>query len=154
MNAQPFLIGEGWMEVPDGNPTAEALFMRHYSRRPGGRKRRGLICGPGFKMVLLWPDARALFVWRRSLHRADDQVGVNCAVFRNEGAGLSSALIQLADAIAFARWPGERHFTFVDAAQTTRGRAASSPAGACFVHAGWRQCGVTEKGLVILERLP
>ena len=32
MNVQPFLFGEGWIEVRDGNDTARALFDRHYSR--------------------------------------------------------------------------------------------------------------------------
>jgi hypothetical protein len=152
VNAQPFLIGEGWMEVLDGNLTAEALYRRHYSRRPGERKKRGLIVGPGEKMVLLWHDARALFAWRKELFRADDQLGVNCAVFRNEGAG--SELIRAADALAWRRWPGERLFTFVDGLETFTRRSRHAPPGACFIHAGWRPCGQTKGGLAILERLP
>lgn len=153
MNTQPFLIGEGWMQVLDGNASAETLYRRHYSRKPGTRKKRGLIVGPGFKLVLLWHDGTALFAWRKEKHRRDGQVGVNCAIFRNEGAALSSDLIRSADAIADRRWPGERHFTFVDAAKTATRRSAKAEPGACFIHAGWRRCGETALGLVILERV-
>lgn len=151
MNAQPWLIGEGWVEVLDGDLTAETLYGRHYSRRPGKRKKAGLIVGPGEKLVLLWPDARALFAWRRSKHWRGGQTGINCAVFRNEGAGLSSELIRAADEIAFRRWPGERHFTFVDADQTRARRSRSGQPGACFIHAGWSPAGMSRKGLHILE---
>lgn len=38
MNMQPFLLGgDDWLQVLDGDATAEALFKRHYSRRPGMR---------------------------------------------------------------------------------------------------------------------
>ena len=106
MNTQPFLFGEGWIEVKDGNPTGRAIFDNHYSRYryADGRKPK-LYVGPGEKMVLLTPCARALFVWRKFIS-GDGQKGVNCAIFRNEGAGLSSDLIKQADAIADARWPG------------------------------------------------
>ena len=154
MNAQPDFFGAIWIEVRDGNPTAETLFRRHYSRRPGERKKRGLIFGPGEKLLLISPDACAMFAWRKEKFRADKQQGVNCAVFRNEGSGLSSTLIRAANALAWSRWPGERHFTFVDAAKTSRRRGRRSVAGACFIHAGWRPCGKTERGLDILEIVP
>src|SRR5215471_13092009 len=106
---QPFLpmIDFAWIEVKDGNDTARALFDQHYSRYHYADGRQpALFVGPGEKMVLLWPDARAVFVWRRFLSR-DGQAGVNCAIFRNEGAGLSSDLIRLACERAWKRWPGE-----------------------------------------------
>ena len=34
MNVQPFLIGQDWIEVRDGDPTARDIFKRHYSYRP------------------------------------------------------------------------------------------------------------------------
>lgn len=51
---QPFLFGEGWIAVKDGNATARAVFDRHYSRKryADGRK-PVLFVGPGEKMVLL-----------------------------------------------------------------------------------------------------
>lgn len=150
MNTQPFLFGDGWIAVKDGNASARALFDRHYSRRRyrGGRK-RALFVGPGEKMVLLTPCARAVFVWRK-FRSADAQRGVNCAVFRNEGAGRSSALIREADAMAFARWPGERHYTYVNPR-----KVRSLNPGFCFQMAGWRRCGITKcHRLVILELEP
>lgn len=140
-----------WVPILDGEDTARAMFERHYSaakslalRRERGTK---LFAGPGFKLVLATPCRRGLFVWRKFIS-ADGQVGVNCAVFRNEGAGLSSDLIRAADAIADQRWPGERHYTYVN----PRAVRSVNP-GYCFLKAGWRRCGITKaRKLLILER--
>jgi len=98
--------GQLWMPVRDGDPSAMALFLRHYSCTNRSRRVYQFV-GPGEKLVLLTPCARALFVWRkeRDEYRMDGQHGVNCAVFRNEGAPgvLSSDLIRAADQIAFSR---------------------------------------------------
>lgn len=153
MSAQPFLpdlIAATWIEVRDGDDTGRDLFDRHYSRYryADGRKPK-LFVGPGTKLVLLTPCARALFVWRRFQSRAAE-AGVNCAIFRNEGAGLSSDLIRAADAIADLRWPGERHYTYVKASAIR-----STNPGFCFQAAGWKRCGTTTVNrLTILERLP
>lgn len=155
MTVQPFLIGENWIEVLDGNASGRAIYERHYSARSKLARRRArrsqIYVGPGEKMVLLWHDARALFIWRRERpeYRNDGQAGVNCAVFRNEGGGLASDLILLAEGHAWARWPGERLFTFVDPAQVS-----GNPPGSCFLHAGWRRCGMTASGLHVLEKQP
>lgn len=150
MNVQPFLIGTGWIEVKDGNDSCRAIFDRHYSRYfyRDGRKPL-LFVGPGEKLVLMHACGRALFVWRK-FRSADGQRGVNCAVFRNEGARLSSDLIRAADDIAWERWPGERHYTYVN----PRAIRSTNP-GCCFLKAGWRRCGITKKRrYLILERLP
>jgi hypothetical protein len=150
MAEQPFLFGDGWIAVKDGNDTARAIFDRHYSRYfyKDGRIPK-LFVGPGQKLVMLTQDARALFVWRKFISR-DGQQGVNCAVFRNEGAERSSDLIRAADAVADERWPGERHYTYVAA-----DKVKSANPGFCFLKAGWRKCGVTKvRKLLILERLP
>ena len=85
---QPFLIGGAtWIEVRDGNPTALSIFDRHYSSRRAHIRKIDQFVGPGEKMVLLTPCARAVFAWRRELYRFDGQTGINCSVFRNEGAG-------------------------------------------------------------------
>ena len=112
-----------------------------------------LFVGPGEKLVLSSPCRRALFVWRKFIS-ADAQRGINCAVFRNESAELSSNLIRAADAIADRRWPGERHYTYVDASKTAARRGRRSDPGKCFLEAGWRRCGVTKvRRLVILEKM-
>lgn len=154
MAEQPFLIADGpWVTVTDGNETAFSLFLRHYSAGRHQRKIRQFV-GPGQKIVLLTPDARALFVWRREKpeYRLDGQLGVNCAVFRNErsSAGLSSDLIRAADAIAWEKWPGERLFTFVAPKKVRHKRDP----GRCFIKAGYKLCGRTKSGLLIFERLP
>lgn len=160
MTVQPFLIGKGWIEVLDGDASGRAIYERHYSAQKALARRRArktkLYVGPGDKMVLLYADARALFVWRREKpeFRRDGQVGVNCAVFRNEGAGNSSDLILEAERPAWLRWPGERLFTFVDAKLTAGRRSRNSEPGQCFIEAGWRPCGETATGLNILEKLP
>jgi hypothetical protein len=148
VNPVPLFSDSGWIQVRDGNPWARALFKRHYSYRPyrDGRKPK-LFCGPGEKMVLITANADALFVWRRFIS-ADGQKGVNCAVFRNESGILSSQLILEAEQMAWARWPGERLYTYVNA-----DKVKSPNPGYCFKCAGWVACGVTKwKGLVILEK--
>lgn len=137
------------MPIGDGHPVGMALFRRHYSCTNHNRKIKQFV-GPGEKLVLLTPDWRALFAWRKERFRFDGQEGVNCTVFRNEGSPIvASDLIREADRIAWDRWPGERHFTFVDAS-----RVASRNPGYCFLMAGYRKCGVTKTGLLIFERFP
>ena len=107
-----------------------------------------LFVGPGEKMVLITQDARALFVWRKFISD-DGQDGINCAVFRNEGGGKSSELIRAADAAAFARWPNERHYTYVN-----DGKVKSQNPGYCFLMAGWRRCGRNKSGKLTILELP
>lgn len=140
-----------WVDIKDGNDTARNIFDGHYSRYfyADGRKPK-LFVGPGEKLVLITPDARALFVWRK-FRSADGQHGVNCAVFRNEGSQRSSDLIRAADEIAWERWPGERHYTYVDPRKVRHKRDP----GRCFIRAGWKECGVTKKRkLLIFEINP
>ena len=149
-----------WLPVKDGNDTGLELFRRHYSYRKSrdqyemfnqARNRNmKLFVGPGEKLVLLTPDRRALFVWRKFISM-DHQDGVNCAVFRNEGssAGIASDLIRTADQIAWERWPGQRLYTYVDP-----DKVKSRNPGYCFIMAGWRKCGVTKSGLLIFECVP
>ena len=139
-----------WYGVKDGDPVARSIFDRHYSRRhyKDGRKPK-LFVGPGEKMVLMTSDASALFVWRKFISDGG-QSGVNCAVFRNEGNALSSALILEAEELAWERWPGERLYTYVWPA-----KIRSTNPGFCFQKAGWRKCGITKKKrMIILEKLP
>lgn len=150
--AQPFLLPADnvWTEVRDGNSSALALMERHYSRaRYRDGRRHDRFVGPGERIVLLTADARAMFVWRR-FRSKDDQQGVNCAVFRNEGILLSSDLILAAEALAWDRWPDQRFYTYVNPR-----KVRSSNPGYCFLQAGWRRCGITKtRKLLVLEKLP
>jgi hypothetical protein len=141
-----------WWLTKDGDKSCLALYERHYScnRYADGRQRTQFV-GPGENIVLRTAAADALFVWRRYI---DDTIpkqdGVECAVFRNEAPERwrSSELIRQADAIAAVAWPGARHYTKVRA-----GAVRSANPGYCFIAAGWRRCGKTKGGLIILERM-
>jgi hypothetical protein len=137
-----------WWLTKDGDRDCLALYERHdsaYKYKDG--RRRSQFVGPGQTIVLRTIDADALFVWRKFIDDSGQQ-GVNCAVFRNESPHLASELIRQADAIADFCWPGERHYTYVRA-EAVR----STNAGFCFKQAGWRTCGRTKGGLIILEKL-
>ena len=147
------MIEGTWLSVKRTDERAYALYRRHYSAAKGARWRRSgntNVTSAGETMVLLSQCCRALFVWLRcTIARLDHQTGVNCAVFRNEGAGLSSELIREADELAWRRWPGERHFTYVDGGKVRRKRDP----GRCFLRAGWQRAGTSQTGLILLERL-
>jgi len=139
-----------WVPILDGDRIAADIYNAHYSSERSRERRRArgtlLILGPGQKLLLATPCRRALFAWRKFIGDAG-QDGVNCAIFSNRGAGRSSDLIRAADAIADRRWPGERHYTYVDPAHV------SANPGFCFKMAGWRFCGRTKsRGLHILAR--
>lgn len=135
-----------WVPVKDGHPMAYAIFRRHYSARRYITKRQCLFVGPGQKIVLLGRNYNALFVWRKFMSM-DHQEGVNCAIFRNESSSLSSTLILQAEEYAFRRWPGERLYTYVNPK-----KIQSNNPGHCFKCAGWRRCGETKRGLIVLEK--
>jgi hypothetical protein len=142
-----FQFGQTWREVKDGDDSARDIFNGHYSRRHYADGRKPLLfVGPGEKMVLMTPEADALFIWRKFIS-ADNQRGVNCAAFRNESDTLSSDLILKAEKHAARRWPGERLYTYVN----PRKLRSTNP-GCCFLKAGWRRCGETKGGLIILEK--
>lgn len=138
-----------WYPCRDADLDARWLVARHYSYRklPRGQPRRKFI-GPGEYSCLITADALAMFVWRKFIDDCELAGGINCAVFRNEGAHLSSDLIIEADLIADQKWPGERHYTYVDAS-----KVRSTNPGCCFMKAGWRRCGLTKGGLLVLERV-
>ena len=141
--------GMHWYAVKDGDLTVRYLANRHYSARAYRDGRRvALTVGPGEKMVLKTADGLAAFVWRKFIDDAG-QAGVNCALFRNEGATRSSELILEAEQLAWSRWPGERLYTYVNPR-----RVKSRNPGYCFIMAGWRKCGTTKGGLLIFEKTP
>lgn len=138
-------LGTFWVPALDGDPVAYAMYRRHYSAKKNRRPKIRQFVGPGEKMVLVGMMIPALFAWRKFIDDSG-QRGVNCAVFRNESSVLSSDLIREAVAWAWRRWPGARLYTTVDAAEVR-----STNPGYCFLAAGWRRCGTTKKGLLVLE---
>ena len=155
MNVQPFLFGEGWIEVRDGNDTGRDIFDRHYSRtRYKDGRRPKLYVGPGEKHVMLLASADALCIWRKFIS-GDGQQGVNCAVYRNESEEKASDLLMLAMAEAWRRWPRERLYTYVDPREVRTTLRAGRPSwGHCFYQSGWRFAGLTGKRLHILDCQP
>jgi len=136
-----------WWLTKDGDQFCLDLYERHYSCRQykDGRKRK-LFIGPGEKIVLRTWNGDAMFVWRKYINDAKEE-GICCSIFRNESKIKSSTLIQQADEIAFAVWPDQRHYTYVNAK-----KIKSTNAGYCFKKAGWKRCGITKlQSLIILE---
>lgn len=146
------VFGNYWAVIRDGDSRGRKLYERHYScRRYADKRKPKLFVGPAEKLCLMTPDAKALFAWRRFIDRSG-QEGVNCAIFRNEGAFdglvLSSELIIAAESFAWQRWPAVRFYTYVDPL-----RVKSSNPGFCFKRAGWNECGRTKvRKLIILEK--
>ena len=148
-----------WLPSNRSDPRAISLYRRHYSAVKNDRAGRQLrnFVGPGQPMVLLTADCSAVFCWVwNTVERWDHQTGVCCTLFRNEGLIRSSDLIREADDLAWQRWPGKRHFTYVDPASIR-----STNPGACFKAAGWSLVRGEDgapfrsgRGLLILERLP
>lgn len=126
-----------WIITRDADSNARKLADNHYSRKTKGAK---YFCGPGEKLVLITPDKKALFVWRKNKIRWDGQNGVECTIFRNECAGLSSELIKEAVRMARKEWPDERLFTYIDSR-----KIKSTNPGFCFKRAGWEQVDVISK---------
>lgn len=143
-------VSENWCQTRDGDVYGYELARRHYSARNYREQRQRLFVGPGRKLVLLSKDGAALFVWRRF---KDDiqppQSGHSCALFRNEGQCRSSDLIREAVDVVFQRWGRDRCYTLINAQ-----KIRSSNPGCCFKKAGWRQCGISKTGKIILELNP
>lgn len=144
-----------WVMINDGNETAFAIFQRHYTYRKGRKRDQNKngkngkrMAGPGETIVLIGKDHKALFIWKKQKYSQDNQTGINCCVFRNEGNMLSSEIILQAEQIAWQKWPGERLFTYVNP-----GKIKSQNPGYCFKQAGWRICGMTSaRKLIIMEK--
>jgi hypothetical protein len=138
-----------WWITNDGDLICRDIFNRHYSKYhyKDGRNPKKIV-GPGQYIMLRTWEGNALLVWRKFKDDSGQQ-GINCSVFRNESEHKSSDLIRQADAIADFCWPGERHYTYVNAE-----KIKSNNPGCCFKKAGWRLCGITKvRKLIILEKI-
>jgi hypothetical protein len=128
------------------------LADRHYNRQKVGAAG---FTPPGRVIVLKTPCARA--VWATSwpfaqyVKHAWAGAWVN-SLFRNEGAGLSSALIEQAVIYTARQWdiPELGLITFVDASKVKRKR---NP-GYCYLRAGFEHVGETKGGLLAFQLLP
>jgi hypothetical protein len=132
-----------WHPVVRCDPRARRLADRHYSRQTIGAVD---FMPPGRKLVLLTDDARALWGVCENLDPAGT-VRWRVTIFRNEGAGLSSELIEEATDRTVEFWkrhygalPGVPLQTEVDPARTRHKRDP----GRCFRKAGWTLIRTTE----------
>lgn len=136
----PGIAPVAWTKRHRFDAAAAALADRHYSREVVGSPQVG---GPGHLLVLVTPCERAAWISKRHSPEtssarvlADGFVGAyRCAMFRNEGAGLSSALIVAAVEATERLWgtpPPVGWVTYVD-----RSEVGSRNPGYCFKRAGW-----------------
>src|SRR5436305_1121864 len=133
-------FGEGLIRTNHFDPEMARLADRHYSRRtPGARQ----FCYSGRKLVLRNAEGSVLFVWMfpDPNLRMDNQVGYNCAIFRNESNRKSSEIILEAERFAVAKWGPNRAYTFIDA-----NKIRSTNPGCCYKIAGWRFSGLSKSG--------
>lgn len=139
-------LWEGLIKTTHFDPEMAALADRHYSRRTVGARQ---FCYSGRKLVLRDALGTVLFVWMYPdpKYRMDEQMGYNCAIFRNESARLSSAIILEAEQHAFKKWGPNRLYTFIDPT-----KIKSQNPGYCFKVAGWRSDGQTKSGKIILVK--
>ena len=148
---QPFLVGEGWITVRDGDDSFRAVFDRHYSRRHYANGCVSLLClGPGQKLPMVTADVSGIFAWRK--FKSDDaQTGINCAVFRREGGDIpASELVKQAMVVAWEKWPSERLYTYVNPRKVKPTLVRGIPCwGFCFLKAGWHYVGLSKGGLLI-----
>ena len=135
-----------WSRVTKFDPRACALADRHYSRRKVGAPQ---FMPPGETVVLLTPNADAVFGWWRphpasGIRQMNGLDGWTCTIFRNESALLSSALIVEAErfllALGVTIGP-DGLLTYV-----WDRRVRSSNPGCCFKAAGWRAVGRSADG--------
>lgn len=146
-----------WELSDRADPVSRVVADRHYNRQSIGA---ACFMPPGRALVLRVGDP-ALAVWGTSWPFAEYTrhawagAWVN-SIFRNEGAGLSSALIR--DAVAVTRWyygdpPELGLITFVNRAEVTQ-RKGRGGFGWCYRKAGFVEVGETQGGLLALQLLP
>ncbi|GEL75181.1 hypothetical protein [Myxococcus virescens] len=141
-----------WLITDKGDPAALALVdgvsvgkAPHYSRQqPGTRS----FTRNGQNLVFITADALACWVTFRPTPgkavRPDGRDVWECALFRNEGPHLSSALIREAVALTCALWgtpPPGGIVTFVRPDKVDSGLP-----GYCYRRAGWRRKGASKDG--------
>ena len=136
---------EGLTQTIKFDPECAAFADEHYSRQSPGSPQ---FAPPGETIILRDNSCSILFVWCRQLpKRADGQEGANCTIFRNTSQRLSSKVILEAEGFAQKRWGEIRAFTYIDAS-----KIRSSNPGCCFKKAGWKVCGKSASGKILMEK--
>jgi hypothetical protein len=127
------------------------LADRHYNRQKVGSPQ---FAPPGSPVVLLLPDAKALWITIRQKYAQHAWAGAwVCSCFRNESDILSSDLIREAVAVTRGEFGDPPPFGIITFVNPKKVRHKRDP-GRCFLRAGWKQIGFTQGGLVVLQQLP
>jgi hypothetical protein len=121
-----------WEIARRSDPIVCELADRHYPRRVRGC---GQVGGPGQILVLRSLDHRAAWITHRTYYPADGLDAWRCAMFRNEGPTLSSALITAAMGLTAQQWGDPRPDGWVTYVDTAKVRSTNP--GYCFQVAGW-----------------
>ncbi len=141
---QAYIPFKNFVIIRDGDPLALQIVDRHYSRVKIGADR---FMGPGQRLIMIEPTGEWLFAWRKCKYRLDNQEGWECSVFRNESEYISSEIIRWAEEKLLEDHGPTRVFTYVNP-----DKVKSPNPGYCFKKAGWKSCGKSKKGLLILEK--
>ncbi|HOB44111.1 MAG TPA: hypothetical protein PKH75_13170 [Bacillota bacterium] len=135
--------------IRDGDQDARRLYDRHYSARhyrDGRRPKK--IMGPGEYLLLTTPDRKCLVGFRVSNRPIGVQEGIYLSIFRNESDRIASKVLRLACQLAFSRWPAQSTiFTFVNPKKVKKNGCP----GYCFLRAGFRRIGRTQRGLIVMR---
>lgn len=136
-----------WLITDKGDPDARAFVDGetfggvHYSRQTIGARQ---FTRNGQNLVFMTADLRACWVTFRptpgKASRTDGRDAWENALFKNEGAGLSSELIAEAVALSCALWgplPPDGMITFIKPELTARKRSRHALPGQCYRWAGW-----------------
>lgn len=147
-----------WLRSWKADPVAVRIAADHYSRRRRARIGQRQWCPPGRGVPLRAEHDGAAAIWHT--HWPDADLAMHgygdawiCSIFRNLGAGLSSALI--VDALAVTRDelgdpPAGGTITFVDCREIR-----STNPGYCFLVVGFERVGWTrDRGLLVLWLAP
>lgn len=150
-----------WTRSNRFDSRALVLADRHYSRQKPGTNQfvKAGSCAVFYAEV---NRGRAVWVSVWQQHVRHSWPGAwECAMFRNEGAGVSSELIRQAVAATHAHYgppPSLGMITFVDPNATDARRSRHALPGQCFYEAGFALCGTTPSGLdvlrLIVDRIP
>lgn len=143
-----------WQRSHRFDPRALALADRHYSRQKPGTP-QFVKAGSCAVFYAETDQGRAVWVsvWQQYVKHAWPGAW-ECAMFRNEGAAVSSDLIRQAVAATRAHYgppPSLGMITFVDPGATSRRRSRQGLPGQCFYEAGFALAGSTPSGLDVLR---
>lgn len=135
------------------DPAVAALADRHYSRKTVGAAQ---FAPPGPILVLRSADRTAAWIslWPKAEFVLHEWGGAWMnTLFRNEGDGLSSDMIEHAVAHTRAQWPDVPDLGMVTLIDAAKVRHKRDP-GRCYIRAGFRRAGFTKGGLHVLQMLP